>query len=63
MLADGHPLGDVYGTVTANLTVPWSPSGVPPGASLCDTYVLSYPLAFLALSRFPKSVDALSQCN
>jgi hypothetical protein len=37
MLADGYPLGDVYGTVTVNLMVPWSLSGVPPGASLCDT--------------------------
>ena len=37
MLADRYPLGDVYGTVTVNLPVPWSPSGVPPGASLRDT--------------------------
>jgi hypothetical protein len=39
MLADGYPLGKVDGTATANLvgTIPWSPSGIPPGASLCDT--------------------------
>ena len=36
MLADGCSLGDVDGTVTANLTVPWSPSGVPPGVIICD---------------------------
>jgi hypothetical protein len=39
MLADGCPLGNVDGTATANVTVtiPWLPSGIPPGASLCDT--------------------------
>ncbi len=39
MLADRYPLGNVDGTATANFvgTIPWSPSGIPPGASLCDT--------------------------
>jgi hypothetical protein len=39
MLADGCPLGYVYGTATANFvgTIPWSPSDAPPGMSLCDT--------------------------
>ncbi len=39
MLADGCPLGNVDGTATANFigTISWLPSGIPPGASLCDT--------------------------
>jgi hypothetical protein len=39
MLADVYPLSNVDGTATANLvvTIPWSPSDIPPGASLCDT--------------------------
>jgi hypothetical protein len=39
MLADGCPLCNVDGTATANIvgTIPWSPSDIPPGASLCDT--------------------------
>jgi hypothetical protein len=39
MLADGYPLGNVDGTATANLvvTIPWSPTDILPGASLCDT--------------------------
>jgi hypothetical protein len=39
MLADGCPLGNVDGTATANFvgTIPWSPSDIPPDASLCDT--------------------------
>jgi hypothetical protein len=39
MLADRCPLGNVDGTATANYvgTTPWLPSGVPSGASLCDT--------------------------
>jgi hypothetical protein len=39
MLADECPLGNVDGTATANFvgTIPWSPSDIPPGASLCDT--------------------------
>jgi hypothetical protein len=31
MIADGCPLGNVYGTATG------LPVGIPPGASLCDT--------------------------
>jgi hypothetical protein len=39
MLADGCPLGNVDRTATANFTgtIPWLPSGIPPGTSLCDT--------------------------
>ncbi len=39
MLADECPLGNVDGTATANFigTIPWLPSGILPGASLCDT--------------------------
>ncbi len=39
MLADGCPLGNVDGTATANFvgTIPWSPSDIPPSASLCET--------------------------
>ncbi len=39
MLADRCPLGNVGGTATANFvgTIPWMPSDIPPGASLCDT--------------------------
>jgi hypothetical protein len=39
MLADGCPLGNVDGRVTANFVgkIPWSPSDILLGASLCDT--------------------------
>jgi hypothetical protein len=39
MFADGCPLGNVDETATAYFvgTIPWLPSGIPPGASLCDT--------------------------
>jgi hypothetical protein len=32
-------LGNVYGTATANFvgTIPWLPSDIPSGVSLCDT--------------------------
>jgi hypothetical protein len=49
MLADGYPLGRCRWD--SNLVPrggPVAPSGVPPGASLCDTFVLSlYCLPFL----------------
>ncbi len=37
--SSGCPLGNVDGTATANFvgTIPWLPSDIPPGASLCDT--------------------------
>ncbi len=44
-------LGNLYRTVTAKFveTLPWSPSGVLPGASLCVTYLGggSYDMPFL----------------
>jgi hypothetical protein len=57
MLAEGCPLGNIYGTATG------LPVGDPPGASLCDTKVHSQPLALLALLDFQRVLSMRSQCN
>jgi hypothetical protein len=64
ILADGCLLGNVDGTATANFveTIPWLPSHVPPGASLCDTYVLAH-FAFsfkVKLTSVEVSIDLFS---
>jgi hypothetical protein len=64
MLADGCPLGNVDGTATANFvgTIPWLLSGIPPGASLCGTWVLAH-IAFsfkVKLTSVEVSIDWFS---